>query len=54
MHCDNNAGIILLTIIGSIDGGWDAARSDIAKKYLDGGYPEMATFIESSTVADSI
>ena len=34
-------------IIGTVEGGWEAVRSDLAAKYTLGGYPEMAEFILS-------
>ena len=33
--------------LGSVEGGWDVARAGLAKRYRDGGYPDMATFIET-------
>jgi hypothetical protein len=32
---------------GRVEGGWDAAREGLAQRYRDGGYPDMATFIET-------
>ena len=39
--------IYLFMIIGTVEGGWEAVRSDLAAKYTLGGYPEMAEFILS-------
>lgn len=34
--------------LGSIKGGWQASnRIELAKRYRDGGYPDMASFIET-------
>lgn len=33
--------------LGVIDGGWDSAREGLAQRYRDGGYPDIAVFIES-------
>jgi hypothetical protein len=34
--------------LGKVEGGWDGARSEIAQRYHDGGYPEIAKFIETT------
>lgn len=47
MSLDQAAHLMDAVTLESIDGGWETARADIAKRYLDGGYPEMAKFIES-------
>jgi hypothetical protein len=31
--------------LGAVEGGWDAARQELASKYRAGGYPDMADFI---------
>ena len=28
-------------------GGWDSIRKDLAQRYHDGGYPDIAKFIET-------
>jgi hypothetical protein len=33
--------------VGNIPGGWDAVKEELAQKYQDGGYPEMAAMIKS-------
>jgi hypothetical protein len=33
--------------LGSIEGGWDSARHDIAERYRLGGYPDIAAFVET-------
>jgi hypothetical protein len=38
---------IPLNATGSYKGGWDAARPELAKRYSDSGYPDMAKFIET-------
>jgi len=35
-------------------GDWESARPVIAQKYRDGGYPEMAEFIEQNTSTDEM
>lgn len=44
---DQAAHLMDAVSLGVIEGGWDAIRSELAGKYRDGGYPEMATFIEA-------
>ncbi len=45
---DQAAHIMDAVAFGAIEGGWDAVRGEIAGKYREGGYPEMATFIETA------
>jgi hypothetical protein len=33
--------------LGGVEGGWDTARVDISQRYRDGGYPDMADFIDT-------
>jgi hypothetical protein len=44
---DQAAHLMDAVALGSIEGGWDAARSDIADRYRLGGYPDIATFVET-------
>lgn len=44
---DQAAHIMDAVTLGSIEGGWDAARSDIAERYRLGGHADIATFIET-------
>ena len=37
---------LLLTILGNIPGGWSAVKDELALKYKEGGYPEMAAMIK--------
>jgi hypothetical protein len=39
--------LLLNDRLGSFKGGWDAARPELAKRYRDSGYQEMAAFIET-------
>jgi hypothetical protein len=32
---------------GNIVGGWEAVKEELAQKYHDGGYPEIAVLIKS-------
>lgn len=32
---------------GYIKGGWSAVKEELAQKYQDGGYPDIATMIMS-------
>ncbi len=43
---DQAAHLMDAVALGSVEGGWDAARGDIAQRYRLGGYPEMSDFIE--------
>lgn len=45
---DQAAHIMDAVALGAVEGGWEAVRSEIATKYREGGYPEIATFIETS------
>lgn len=44
---DQAAHLMDAVALGSVEGGWAAAKADIASKYRDGGYPDMAAFIEA-------
>lgn len=44
---DQAAHLMDAVALGSVEGGWDAIRSDLGQRYRDGGYPDMAVFIET-------
>lgn len=44
---DQAAHLMDAVALGSVPGGWDSIRQELAGKYRDGGYPEMAAFIEA-------
>eukprot|EP01031_Cornospumella_fuschlensis_P022269 gene22269-27232_t len=43
---DQAAHLMDAVALGGVQGGWEAAKKEIAQKYRDGGYPDMANFIE--------
>eukprot|EP00981_Chlorochromonas_danica_P015038 scaffold10132_cov169-Ochromonas_danica.AAC.3 len=43
---DQAAHLMDAVALGNIEGGWVVAKPEIAKRYRDGGYPDMADFIE--------
>lgn len=45
---DQAAHLMDAVAMGQVEGGWAGARGDLAEKYREGGYPEMAAFITSS------
>lgn len=45
---DQAAHIMDAVALGVVEGGWETVRSEIAGKYREGGYPEIATFIETA------
>jgi len=47
---DQAAHLMDAVALRSIEGGWEAIRQGLADRYRAGGYPEMATFIETVTV----
>jgi spore cortex formation protein SpoVR/YcgB (stage V sporulation) len=34
--------------VGHIEGGWENVRDDLAAKYKEGGYPEIADMLNSA------
>ena len=44
---DQAAHLMDAVALGHIQGGWDEIKPDLAKKYTEGGYPEIATLIVS-------
>ena len=44
---DQAAHLMDAVAVGSKPGGWDGAREELAQKYKEGGYPDMADFINS-------
>ena len=42
----------LMDAVGFGKGDWESIRDSLATKYRDGGYPDMATFIETSTSSE--
>ena len=45
---DQAAHLMDAVAFGKNDFSWDLERDNIAQKYRDGGYPEMADFIQST------
>jgi hypothetical protein len=45
---DQAAHLMDAVALGAIEGGWETIRTDLAGKYREGGYPEMADFILSN------
>lgn len=43
---DQAAHLMDAVTLGSFEGGWDAARPELAQRYRDGGYPDIAAFLE--------
>lgn len=39
--------LFLSCSVGNIEGGWSAVKEELAQKYLEGGYPDMANMIKS-------
>ena len=44
---DQAAHLMDAVALGAILGGWDACKTELATKYTEGGYPEMAKFINA-------
>mmetsp|Transcript_14041 Transcript_14041/g.23377 ORF Transcript_14041/g.23377 Transcript_14041/m.23377 type:complete len:375 (+) Transcript_14041:9-1133(+) len=44
---DQAAHLMDAVTLGNIEGGWDTARPELSRRYREGGYPEMADFIET-------
>ena len=44
---DQAAHLMDALAFGHIKGGWDGCKADVAKKYEEAGYPEMAAFINA-------
>ena len=40
--------------LGVGSGGWDGVRVEIANRYRDGGYPDIAKFIETTSAKSII
>jgi hypothetical protein len=48
LNLDLNFAILLSSLFeGNIAGGWEAVKEELAQKYHDGGYPEIAVLIKS-------
>ena len=43
---DNFKIVFCTTYVGHIPGGWTAVKEELAQKYFEGGYPEMAAMIK--------
>lgn len=44
---DQAAHLMDAVALGSVEGGWEAVRGEIASRYREGGYPDIASFIEA-------
>ncbi len=51
---DQAAHLTDAVALGCIEGGWDAIRADLARRYRDGGYPDIASFIETTNQKQSL
>lgn len=45
---DQAAHLMDAVAMGAVECGWDAIRQDLATKYQEGGYPDMAAFIRAT------
>ena len=45
MTLDQAAHLMDAMAFGYIKGGWEGCKADVAKKYEEAGYSEMAAFI---------
>jgi hypothetical protein len=44
---DQAAHLMDAVALGNIEGGWAAVQEELAQKYQEGGYPDMATMIKT-------
>lgn len=44
---DQAAHLMDAVALGAVEGGWEAIRGELASKYHDGGYPDIAKFINT-------